>query len=194
MNRIIQKLPLPVQYYLTSPKWAMVRGVILFCIITVLIHVVWKFWSGWLNFWPVMGFMQKSTDTVVSLVLSQSSWLTTHLLGIRHTVVNSSLLFDNGGSIFLGETCSGFKQITQFIVLMFLFPGPWKHKAWFIPAGVIVIHLTNIFRVLVIAFLQIHKPTWINFMHDEVLRILFYIVIFCLWLIWVEKIAKPKKT
>jgi exosortase/archaeosortase family protein len=77
---------------------------------------------------------------------------------------------------------------------MVLFPGPWKKKLWYIPIGLIVIHLTNIFRIIALSVIVMEWPQYWTFSHDWILRPFFYVVIFIMWVIWVEKFrTKPKK-
>jgi exosortase/archaeosortase family protein len=99
------------------------------------------------------------------------------------------LIAKNGVRLILGESASGLKQICQFAILILLFRGSWKQKAWYIPAGIIILHLTNIFRIMCLVVIAMHWPQQIQYAHDNYLRILYYVVIFGLWLLWVEKIS-----
>jgi len=69
-----------------------------------------------------------------------------------------------------------------------LFPGPWKKKLWFIPLGIAIIHLTNVLRIVGLAIVMNNWPWHFNFSHDLIFRPIFYVVIFALWLIWVERV------
>lgn len=78
---------------------------------------------------------------------------------------------------------------------MTFFPGPWKHKLWFIPLGLIIIHLVNVFRISGLAYYLKYTPPqeyW-EFSHDYIYRPFFYVVMFALWIWWVEKILPKKK-
>ena len=75
---------------------------------------------------------------------------------------------------------------------MTFFPGPWKHKAWFIPLGLVVIHLVNIFRISGLSILLIYFPEHWQFTHDYIWRPFFYVVMFLLWVWWVEKFRDRK--
>jgi exosortase/archaeosortase family protein len=99
----------------------------------------------------------------------------------------------NNGYVAVNESCSGLKIFLQFTVLMILFPGPWKHKLWYIPAGLIILHLTNIFRIVGLAQVTISLPQYWDFSHDYFFRPLFYVVIFTLWVIWVEYFYTKKE-
>ena len=72
---------------------------------------------------------------------------------------------------------------------MLIFPGPWKHKAWFIPAGLVIIEWTNVVRICGILIAQIPwpGPNTFHIAHDYVFKAFFYFIIFLMWVLWVEK-------
>jgi len=78
----------------------------------------------------------------------------------------------------------------QFALLMAIFPGPWRHKLWYIPLGIFIVHLTNLFRIIGLAVVLVTVPDYWDFSHDNIFRPLFYVVIFGLWVYWVEKLKK----
>jgi len=84
----------------------------------------------------------------------------------------------------VNDSCSGLKQFFQIAVVFLLFPGPWKHKAWFIPASILVMHGVNILRIVILSIVLIKWPGYWQFSHDWILRPFFYVVIFAEWLIW----------
>jgi exosortase/archaeosortase family protein len=134
------------------------------------------------------------SDFFVDQVYKQSTWVITHVLNIKIAENNNAFFCQNGAGLILNDSCSGIKQIMQFAILMLIFPGPWKHKAWFIPLGMFIVHLTNVLRIILLAVVAEHSPANIKYAHDNWLRIMFYVVIFGLWLIWVEKIAVKGKS
>jgi len=181
-----------IKIVLTDPRWHKVRGVFWFCLITVLIHVTWRFWVNNLHSFPIYNWMQIASAFFVNILYDQSTWVVTHVLNIKIFEVNNAFYCQNGAGLIINESCSGIKQIMQFALLMLIFPGPWKHKAWFIPLGMFIVHLTNVLRVVILTVVSEHWPANVKYTHDTWVRIMFYVVIFCLWLIWVEKIAVKK--
>jgi exosortase/archaeosortase family protein len=186
--------------FLTEPKWKQVRGVVLFFVITISIHLVWKIWQHFLHYHPFHDLFFDGSNLMASWVYEQSVWIITHVLNIDLRLQEGQIMWlNNGCGIQINLSCSGLKPIIQFLLLMIIFPGPWKKKAWFIPLGVIVVYLTNILRVIGMAIAGSLAPEHLKFVHDNILRAMFYVVIFFLWWIWVEKVAmerepeKPKK-
>ncbi len=125
------------------------------------------------------------------VVLRQSYWVITHIMQIPTVLRDHTMWFPNKWGIVINEGCTGLKQIIQVLLLFLIYPGPFKHKAWFIPSAIILIHLTNITRITLLAIAMNFNLPHIQFIHTYPLRFLFYVVIFGLWVIWVEKIT-PK--
>jgi len=183
-----------IRIFFTDPRWEKVRGVFWFCLITVLIHVLWRFWVIQLHSFPLYNWMLAGSDFFIDQVYKQSTWVITNILHIKITEVNNAFFCQNGAGLLLNDSCSGIKQIMQFAILMLVFPGPWKHKAWFIPLGMFIVHLTNDLRIILLTVVAEYSPANVKYAHDNWLRIMFYVVIFALWLLWVEKIAVKKKS
>ncbi len=125
------------------------------------------------------------------LLFTQSAWVVEHIL--RYDIIrqDDAMIFAGGGAIIVNESCSAVKWFAHFLVLMLLFPGPWKHKAWFIPAGLVVTHLVNIIRISGLAVVYVNKPLAFDFYHDHVFRPFFYLVLFLMWVVWVEFFFLP---
>jgi exosortase/archaeosortase family protein len=185
-----------IRIFFTDERWEKVRAVFWFCLITIVIHFGWRFWAIQLHSWPLYHLMLKWSDVFVDMVYKQSTWFISHVLHIPITKYGYVFMCQNGFGLEINDSCSGIKQIMQFVILMLVFPGPWKHKTWFIPLGVVIVHLTNVLRIIILAVVAANSPGNIKSTHDSYMRIMFYVVIFALWLLWVEKISvkKPVKS
>jgi exosortase/archaeosortase family protein len=76
---------------------------------------------------------------------------------------------------------------------MILFPGSWKKKLWYIPLGILVLHIVNIFRIVILSVVVVNWPRNWDFIHESIMRPFFYVVIFAMWVLWVERIRGEKK-
>jgi exosortase family protein XrtF len=81
-----------------------------------------------------------------------------------------------------------------FVSFIIAFSGNWKHKLIFIPAGLILIHVFNIIRTALLAIIVVYKPGWTDFNHKYTFTATIYIVIFILWVVWVNYFSTSKKT
>jgi exosortase/archaeosortase family protein len=176
-----------------DPAFKSLRGIFLFVTITVLIHVLYRFWANTLNYYPIREFFTAATFFMEDVVLHQSSWIIVNVLQIPTFILGNVMWFSAKWGIAITEGCTGIKQIIQVLLLFLIYPGPWKHKAWFIPSGIIIIHITNVIRITLLAIaMKLNFPE-IHFIHSYPLRLFFYVVIFGLWWIWEEKISHGGK-
>jgi exosortase/archaeosortase family protein len=160
------------------------KDVTLFIIITLSFHFLFRAIAPSLD---KIHVWQQATFFFQKLLFNNSTWFIKHIMGLEFLKDGFKMTFlANNGYISINQSCSGLKIFFQFIVLMVLFPGPWKHKLWYIPAGLVVIHITNIFRIVGLAQVTISFPQYWHFSHDYFFRPLFYVVIFTMWVIWVE--------
>jgi exosortase/archaeosortase family protein len=167
--------------------------VFLFVALTLIIHFSYRYWAT-IQYFPLQSLMTPLHDFLAAQVFHQSSWFLKEILGMDITTINQTMYWPNQGYIAINQGCSGLKQILQISLLLMIFPGPWKHKLWYIPMGMLLIHLTNLFRIIGLGEVLTLVPEYWKFSHDNLFRPFFYVVIFTLWVIWVEKFMKKQKS
>lgn len=129
---------------------------------------------------------------MVIWVFSMSAWINEHILALEIIKQGSTIILPGHGYVEVVEDCSGTKQFYQILVLFLLFPGPWKHKLWYIPVSILVMHFTNVLRIVFLTLTLIWFPAEWDFVHLYVMRPMFYVVLFLLWIIWIEKFENPR--
>jgi exosortase/archaeosortase family protein len=148
-------------------------------------------------------FYLNSSDWLSEKVFVASRWIL-ELFNVKVTAFDQLTIGDslkhrvfyypeNNGYVSVNHSCSGLKQFYQWLVLMLLYPGPWKHKTWFIPMGLAIIHIVNIFRIVGMTIVTIHFAEHWDFIHDYIMRPFFYVVMFALWVWWNEKFYHREK-
>lgn len=162
--------------------------VAVFITLTLVIHYGYRFWANTLHYAPITDTLNAMHDHLSQRVFIESSWFIQNILGMEITTIKRTMYWGNEGYIAINRGCSGLKQMLQFALLMMIFPGPWKHKLWYIPLGILIVHLTNLFRIIGLAVVLVTVPDYWDFSHDNIFRPFFYVVIFSLWVYWVEKI------
>ena len=163
-------------------------------IFAVIIYGFHELWWGNIKFLKSFLLFNETAEFLAEQVFIASSWIVENLIGYDITTKATTMYFPNNGYIEVNTSCSGLKQFYQWTVLILLFPGPWKHKLWYIPAGIVVIHLTNIFRIVALSIILMFNPDIWEFCHTWILRPFFYVVIFIMWVIWVEKFRNRDNT
>ncbi len=189
MKSSFRNIRTAVDQYIRLHRLEGYRDIAAFTVITLAIHFGWRFWENKLGLFPVHSFMAGLMDGLARSVMEQTIWLWNNLAGYGVIADGKLAIFPSGYDIRIGRSCSGMKQIWQFILLMVIFRGPWKHKMWFIPIGAILVHATNLLRIFLTGVLSMNHPEWMKFAHDNVLRWLFYLIICALWLYWSKRVA-----
>lgn len=167
-------------------RYAFAFDIVLFMLITVGFHQIWWAFARDIKSWA---FIQLSADALAVQVYQPTLWFNTQVFNLSVTEEGwNTMRFANGKALLVAESCSGLKQFFQVAVLFVLYPGPWKHKTWFILLGFVAIHITNVVRVLFLSlWMALDVPYW-DFAHDWIMRPFYYVVIFGLWYIWNQRI------
>ena len=175
--------------FVKKNKLQPIIDVAIFGIIIVFFHFLW--WNGLKSFLlNFMGFQQLELFLAHQVFLP-AAWIVENILQYPIKTVGNAIFFENNGYVEVVGSCSGLKQFYQWTVLIILFPGPWKKKLWYIPLGLLVIHIVNILRIVILSVVTVHWPDHWDFIHLWILRPFFYIVIFAMWVIWEEKFRLP---
>lgn len=109
--------------------------------------------------------------------------------GINQTVMQ----LDKRDILGVGNSCNGLELFALFTGFILCFPGKMKTKAWFIPAGILIIHLANIIRAAILVLIQKYSPEHLDFNHHYTFTIVVYTVIFLLWMLWVNRYSVIKR-
>jgi exosortase family protein XrtF len=93
---------------------------------------------------------------------------------------------DGSHPIWIGSPCNALTLFMFFALFVIAFPGSVKKKLWFIPLGIVIIHFTNVLRIIGLAIISYKAPQYIEFNHTYTFTILVYGIIFLLWMWWVK--------
>lgn len=107
---------------------------------------------------------------------------------IEHTFDDMRTMgIDGTNGVWIGDACNGVPLFALFTIIIACFPGSWKTKAWFIPMGLLVIHIVNIVRLAILSLIVLYSPKSLDFNHTYTFQIIIYGVIFLLWMRWIKK-------
>jgi exosortase family protein XrtF len=103
-----------------------------------------------------------------------------------------TLGIDGTHGIWIGDPCNGISLFALFTGFVIAYPGPLKTKLWFIPLGLVAIHLVNICRIVALVLITLYAPEYLEFNHTYTFTIAVYSFVFLLWMLWANKLAVPK--
>lgn len=82
----------------------------------------------------------------------------------------------------VGPSCDGVVLFALFAIFILAFPGRWRRKMWYIPAGIATIHAANITRIISLLLIQLYfGDEALKFNHDYTFAVFVYGIIFALW-------------
>jgi exosortase/archaeosortase family protein len=167
------------------------QDVLIFFALLLGFHFLYVWWAEGLEYRPIEPQVLWLFERVSDMLLRQSLWVLQALPGVEVVQQGQSIHLANGeGYVSVVPECTSLKQWMHWMVIMAFFPGPWKHKLWYIPAGILIIHGVNIFRITGLTLVQIPFPGHFHFFHDYFFKTLFYLVIFGMWVVWVERFRR----
>jgi len=100
---------------------------------------------------------------------------------------------DGAHPIWIGSPCNALTLFVFFALFVIAFPGSVKKKLWFIPLGIVIIHFTNVLRIIGLAIINYVAPQYVEFNHTYTFTLFVYGIIFLLWMWWVKSSLKENK-
>lgn len=97
-----------------------------------------------------------------------------------------------GHLLWIGDPCNGVSLFAVFALFLMAYPGPRRHKAWFIPLGLLTIHLINVARIASLCIVVSINYELLNFNHDYTFYVIVYGWVFLLWYLWVDRFARTR--
>lgn len=91
-----------------------------------------------------------------------------------------------GHLLWIGDPCNGVGLFAMFSIFILAFTGPGEHKAWYIPLGLLSIHLINVLRIVALCIVVTIDYELLNFNHDYTFYVIVYGWVFLLWWAWVK--------
>jgi exosortase family protein XrtF len=109
----------------------------------------------------------------------------------KTTELNDFQIIGIHGSIgvWVGKACDAISLFIVFSVFILAFPGNQRDKWWFVPFGILTIHILNVIRVVGLTIITYYAPEWLEFNHTYAFTFLVYSYILLLWIWWVNKYA-----
>tara|TARA_B110000046_G_scaffold71829_3_gene79696 strand:- start:176 stop:733 length:558 start_codon:yes stop_codon:yes gene_type:complete len=151
----------------------------------VLIYLVWYLlYQQWLH--PAGTF-----DLAVIRNLETVSGFILELLGytlIAESEISSirTIGIDGTHGLWIGDPCNGLTLFSLFAGFVLAYPGSWIKKLWFIPFGIITLHLINVLRIIGLALTVFYfpDPELLDFNHTYTFTMIVYGYVFFLWYLW----------
>ena len=100
---------------------------------------------------------------------------------------------DGSNGVWIGGPCNGITLMFLFAIFIIAYPGNLKHKLWYLPVGIILVYILNLFRIISLSLIAYYKPSYIEFNHTYTFTFIAYSFVFSLWMIWVNRFSIKKE-
>jgi len=185
----MKKLSLP-------PKLQKYQGVLYFLVVLLASHFFWKYTMKGDESDDVVTFFGIDLSPVFEAASTHVAIATAYFLdmaGFDVTLNSDNVIrHTNGNAVKIVWACTGLKQAYIFFCIIAFYAGPWQKKLWYIPAGLVVVYLFNIFRITYISGAMKEHPEQFDLLHLYVFKYLYYGVIFLMWVLWEERIKNKE--
>lgn len=186
-----------IKEFCANPKNQALVDVGLFFVLIFSFHILYVIWNDYMDYWPIKNTVYKLFCWASTLLFDQSTWTLEHVFSFDFFTSGHTIGFNNNegtvSAVTVAPECTSLKQWMHWLFLMILYPGPWKHKAWYIPLGLVIIEFTNVVRIVGICLFLKPYPHDFALAHDVIFKIMFYVVIFLMWMVWNDYIRRPRK-
>ncbi len=120
----------------------------------------------------------------IQAIMAHQHYLIAHALYPETVQRGLTVFIPNHIGSYMAWGCVGAKQAMIFVLSIVFSRGKRLHKLWFIPCGVVVLHFINLARITLLFYFSSFKLEYFDLMHDHVLKIFYYFIIFLIWLLW----------
>ncbi|MDP5082166.1 MAG: exosortase family protein XrtF [Winogradskyella sp.] len=92
------------------------------------------------------------------------------------------------------EGCNSISVIILFLSFIIAFAGQLKTTMLYGLAGSIIIYAFNLIRIVILSIGLYNYPWRRELLHTVIFPMLIYGTVFLLWMLWVNRFSKPKKS
>lgn len=165
--------------------WLKKRPVLLFLLAFAVLMIL--FYALWLS-----SFFDKYVQTPIVTVNAIISNFILNLFG-QNTCSSEGMIFSPYFSISVNRGCDAIEAMALYASALLAFPAQWKNKLLGFFAGLAILFLLNIIRIVSLFLTGIYYPKAFEFMHVEAWQVIFIFAALGLWLLWIQKWTKVKK-
>ena len=133
----------------------------------------------------------KAVTVQTSAILNRLGYTTT----VQENTQGPTVFLSNEVKIVLNvfEGCNGINVMIVFVAFLAAFGGSGKKLAWFLPGGIVLIHLSNLIRLILLYVVAVGYQRYFYYVHKYIFTAAIYIMVFALWIIWVKINGRPKE-
>ena len=177
------------------------RPVLVFAIKLALIYILWRVFTIIVGaeaqpidtrIWPWLSIHWQHANNVLKAILTYCSLKVLLVLGYKAYMEGNDLLQVVGyGGVGIGNYCLAVELMVLFVALIISYPATLLNKLWFVPVGLILIQIVNVFRIVGLCLLKVHSPNYMEFNHHYTFRFIVFVFILALYYWFIKRYGNP---
>jgi exosortase H (IPTLxxWG-CTERM-specific) len=109
------------------------------------------------------------------------------------TEMRGTMIVSPRFSVNIRNGCNGLETIFIFASAVLAFPAPWKTRLFGLLAGVVLIQVVNLVRIVTLFFTGIHFPRFFDDTHTVVWQAIVVLFGISLFVVWAARFALPSR-
>lgn len=151
-------------------------------------------YAGWYGLYELWLLPDGRLDSAVAHHAALLAGRLLDALGPGSVVDGRLVRLPSGSGVLVADACTGLAVVGLFAGFVLAYPGRWRDRAWFLPLGVLAVHLANAVRIAFLAWFVDVWPDLFVPVHQWGAQPFFYAVVFALWMAWVRLGPRPAET
>jgi len=112
------------------------------------------------------------------------------IIGYEVEIYGKTIKIVNSYGVHLDRGCLGRNVIGLFAGFILAYPAKIKSKLWYIPMGILIFFIVNVFRIMALSITDNCCRHILNFNHHIVFQYLTYFIIITMWVVWIRFFKK----
>lgn len=121
-------------------------------------------------------------------VVGINAMLSSRILNIfgMQTTASEAMLTSKQFSVSIARGCDAIEAMALFVAALLSFPAKWKSKAIGFFAGIALLFILNLGRIISLFLTGVYFPKAFEIMHVEVWQVLFILFAIAIWIFWIK--------
>ncbi|MFN3597241.1 MAG: archaeosortase/exosortase family protein [Rubricoccaceae bacterium] len=140
-------------------------------------------YAAWFVAYDLFLLPRGTLDAPLSHFVTEATAAVVRLFGAEAAVRGREVWMGAAG-VYVADGCNGLAALSLFVGFVLAYPGTWRRRAWFVPAGLATLVAVNVLRCAFLLYVQAYAPLHFDTLHAYLTSYVFYAVIFALWMAW----------
>ncbi len=173
-------------------KYKKIKPLYRFAINGLFLYLLWIVFYSFFRYHSFVNFFYDEATFHLTNSWLYSTKFFLNMLGYEAgiEIPRKLLILAGTPGVILERGCLGRNMMGLFAGFIIVYPGNIKTKLWYIPLGLLIIYMLNVFRIAGLSFTQLYFPEYLDINHHTVFKYTVYTAIFILWVIWIGKLNK----